>query len=96
MKKIEGRDIQSWKDQFPLLNKLVVMEELLWFNPNFKKSQTATEKSLLTQEDVWDAEERLKRFAPYIAKVFPETEKMNGIIEMGLQWEGHLDLWVKR
>ena len=33
------------------------------------------------KKDVKDAEERLNRFAPYIAKVFPETEKMNGIIE---------------
>ena len=35
----------------------------------------------LHEKDVKDAEERLKRFAPYIAKVFPETRKLNGIIE---------------
>lgn len=35
----------------------------------------------MTEEDVKDAEERLKRFAPYIARVFPETRNLNGIIE---------------
>lgn len=84
MKKIEGRDIQTWKVQYPFLNKLISMEEILWLNPNMEKFQTGIKKSPLTQEDVRDAEERLKRFAPYIAKVFPDTKKMNGIIESPL------------
>ena len=84
MKEIEGRDIPTWKDQYPVLNKLISMEETLWFNPNIEKFQTGIQKSPLTQEDVKDAEERLKRFAPYIAKAFPETKKMNGIIESPL------------
>ncbi|HGI9618270.1 TPA: D-serine ammonia-lyase, partial [Vibrio cholerae] len=32
-------------------------------------------------EDIQDASQRLKRFAPYLAKAFPETAKTNGIIE---------------
>ncbi|WP_330502361.1 D-serine ammonia-lyase [Peribacillus frigoritolerans] len=84
MKEIEGINIQTWKDQYPVLNKLISMEETLWFNPNIEKFQTGIQKSPLTQEDVKDAEERLKRFAPYIAKVFPETKEMNGIIESPL------------
>ena len=60
------------------------MEEVFWLNPNIEKFQTGMKKLPLTQDDVKDAEERLKRFAPYIAKVFPETEKMNGIIESPL------------
>jgi D-serine dehydratase len=84
MREIESRDIQTWKDQYPLLNKLISMEEILWFNPNIEKFQTGIKKSPLTQEDVRDAEERLKRFAPYISKAFPETKKMNGILESPL------------
>jgi D-serine dehydratase len=84
MKEIESRTVQTWKDQYPLMNKLILMKEILWFNPNIEKFQTGIRKSPLTKEDVNDAEERLKRFAPYIAKVFPETKKLNGIIESPL------------
>ncbi|PEE41345.1 D-serine ammonia-lyase [Bacillus pseudomycoides] len=84
MKEIESKDIQKWKDQYPLLSGLISMEEVFWINPNIEKFQTGIKKSPLTQEDVRDAEERLKRFAPYIAKVFPETKGMNGIIESPL------------
>ena len=84
MKEIESKEIQTWKDQYPLLNKLISMDEVFWLNPNVEKFQTGIKKSPLTQEDVRDAEERLKRFAPYIAKVFPETKGTNGIIESPL------------
>ncbi|PGY01169.1 D-serine ammonia-lyase [Bacillus cereus] len=84
MKKIESKDIQTWKEKDPLLNKVISMEEVFWINPNIEKFQTGIKKTTLTQEDVKDAEERLKRFAPYIAKVFPETKEMNGIIESPL------------
>lgn len=84
MKEIESKEIQTWKDQYPLLNKLISMDEVFWLNPNVEKFQTGIKKSSLTQEDVKDAEERLKRFAPYIAKVFPETKGTNGIIESPL------------
>ena len=35
----------------------------------------------LTMADVDDAEQRLKRFAPFIMKCFPETKDRNGMIE---------------
>lgn len=35
----------------------------------------------LTKADVDDAHARLKRFAPYLAKAFPETAATGGIIE---------------
>ncbi|WJE54338.1 D-serine ammonia-lyase [Bacillus cereus] len=84
MKGIEETNIETWKEQYPLLNNLISMEEVFWANPNIEKFQIAIKDSPLTQEDVKDAEERLKRFAPYIAKVFPETSGTNGIIESPL------------
>ncbi|MFB9760902.1 D-serine ammonia-lyase [Ectobacillus funiculus] len=84
MKEIECRNLQTLKDHYPLLNKLISMEEILWLNPNVKKYKTGIGNSPLTQDNVGDAEERLKRFAPYIARVFPETKKLNGMIESPL------------
>jgi D-serine dehydratase len=84
VKEIEFRDLQTWKEHYPLLNKLISMKEILWLNPKIDKFKTGIKNSPLTQDDVKDAEERLKRFAPFIAKVFPETKKMNGIIESPL------------
>lgn len=84
MKEITSNDIQILKNQYPLLSKLISTEDVFWINPNIDKFQTGMKRSPLTQEDVRDAEERLKRFAPYIAKAFPETKEMNGIIESPL------------
>lgn len=84
MKGIENENIQEWKDKYPLLDRLISMEEVFWVNPNIEKFEVGMKSSPLTQEDVKDAEERLKRFAPYIAKVFPETKGTNGIIESPL------------
>ena len=78
------KDLQAWKDKYPLLNKLISTEEVFWINPNLEKFQSGIKKSPLTLEDVKDAEERLNRFAPFISKAFPETKESHGIIESPL------------
>lgn len=50
-----------------------------------KSGQTDVNAPSLTMRDIDDAEARLKRFAPYIMKAFPETEKSDGIIESPLK-----------
>lgn len=67
LKKVKSIDIQKWKEQYPLLNKLISTEEVFWLNPNLEKFETGRKKAPLSFEDVRAAEERLKRFAPYIA-----------------------------
>ncbi len=69
------KDMQIWKEQYPLFDKLTGMEEVFWINPNMEIFQSGIKKSPLNEADVRDAEERLVRFAPYIAKVFPETKE---------------------
>ena len=78
------KEIEKLKEEYPLLNKLIETEEVLWVNPNMEKYETAIKDSPLSEENVKDAEERLKRFASYIAKVFPETKETKGIIESPL------------
>ncbi|EJQ10110.1 D-serine ammonia-lyase [Bacillus cereus BAG3X2-1] len=78
------KEIEALKEQYPLVNNLIATEEVFWVNPNMEKYETAMKNSPLNEEHVKDAEERLKRFAPYIAKVFPETKETGGIIESPL------------
>ncbi|MEH7418443.1 D-serine ammonia-lyase [Neobacillus drentensis] len=67
-----------------LLEKMKLHEEVFWLNPKIQTAQNRLEAAPLTMEDIRDAEERLKRFAPYIARVFPETRATHGIIESKL------------
>lgn len=63
------------------INDMKSCKEILWVNP--KAGEPA--QLPFTMEDIDDAEARLKRFAPYIMKAFPETEATNGIIESPLK-----------
>lgn len=61
------------------LNKLKNKEEFFWKNP--KLGNKIEEDFGLNFEGVYEAEEILKKFAPFIMKKFPETIKRDGIIE---------------
>jgi len=66
---------------FPNETDIVKGKECFWVNPDktpFEKARLLIE---LTEEDEKIASERLIRFAPYIATVFPETKVDNGFIE---------------
>lgn len=62
-----------------LIEDLKALKEVIWYNPNYKSFDTVKDMLPVSFQDVLDAEARLKRFAPYISRVFPEVE--NGIIE---------------
>ena len=70
--------IQTLIATFPQLQALIDLQETTWFNP----ATTSLEQGLpyvgLTQADVEDAHARLSRFAPYLAKAFPETAASGG------------------
>lgn len=66
----------------PIVQKLSKGEEIVWVNP---KKVSFSESSLeIGMADIDEAEARLKRFAPFIMKCFPETEKDGGMIESAL------------
>ncbi|HAB69335.1 MAG TPA: D-serine ammonia-lyase, partial [Acinetobacter nosocomialis] len=76
--------LDQLKQQFPLIQTLQDYQETFWFNPNRYPLKEALMKVGLTEQDVKDAEARLERFAPYLAKVFPETQALHGKIESEL------------
>lgn len=78
---ILGKSIKQWMEEFPLLKDIIKTEEVFWINSKKEKFEEAIKKISLSEECVKDAEKRLKRFAPYIAKVFPETQEKGGLIE---------------
>ncbi|MEH7237752.1 D-serine ammonia-lyase [Bacillus sp. JJ1562] len=84
METILGKTKDAWIQTFPLLKKLMLTEEVFWNNPKYQDFERAIQHVSLGIKDVRDAEERLKRFSPYIASPFPETRESNGIIESPL------------
>ena len=59
--------------------------ETVWENPKVRPFREAEEHLPLTDADIDDAEARLRRFAPFIEKHFPETRALHGLIESPLQ-----------
>ncbi|TSB48626.1 D-serine ammonia-lyase [Alkalicoccobacillus porphyridii] len=73
---ILGKTIDDWIRIHPQLRPLIDTEPITWLNPKYGQGDTP---SNLTMQDVRDAEDRLTRFAPYLATAFPDTA--DGIIE---------------
>ena len=61
-------------------------KETAWINPYFLPFDMVDGVSQLTVSDgdIADAEARLRRFAPFIRKKFPETLETDGLIESPL------------
>ncbi|CAI1618893.1 D-serine ammonia-lyase [Serratia fonticola] len=74
-------DIENLVVKFPLVQRLIDLEAVTWFNPNTTTLAEGLPYVGLTQNDVAEAEARLQRFAPYLCLAFPETQQTNGIIE---------------
>lgn len=74
-------NIEQLTEQYPLVKELIELKEVSWFNPSITRLEDGLSYVGLGSEDIQDASQRLKRFAPYLAKAFPETAKTNGIIE---------------
>ncbi|EJL6675233.1 D-serine ammonia-lyase [Vibrio cholerae] len=74
-------NIEQLTEQYPLVKELIELKEVSWFNLSITRLEEGLSYVGLGSEDIQDASQRLKRFAPYLAKAFPETAKTNGIIE---------------
>lgn len=78
---MKSTEIQQLINDFPLVKRLIDLEEVSWFNPRATTLKEGLPYVGLNTSDVQQAEARLKRFAPYLCKAFPETQVTNGIIE---------------
>ncbi|QPR56393.1 D-serine ammonia-lyase [Aeromonas allosaccharophila] len=74
-------DVQQLTKQFPLVQSLIDLEQVSWFNPNATTLAVGLPYVGLDNNNVADASARLARFAPYMCEAFPETRVSNGILE---------------
>ncbi|MFC7062110.1 D-serine ammonia-lyase [Halobacillus seohaensis] len=79
--KVLGKSIKEWHTLFPLLNKITKLEPVVWTNTNCKKMRQVPSLPI-SKQDIFEAERLWKRFAPFLAKAFPETS--DGIVESPL------------
>lgn len=81
-----------------LKSSLSLAQPVFWLNPNKMKTQEAlsslASKALPTLSDIQSADERLRRFAPLLAQLFPETQASNGIIESKMKRVEQLQLGI--
>ncbi len=82
---IHGKTIEAWYASHPLIHDLVALRETSWFNPAIAHAAMALADVGLGADDVAQASARLRRFAPYIARVFPQTAAAGGLIESGIK-----------
>ncbi|MGE6099005.1 D-serine ammonia-lyase [Aeromonas salmonicida] len=74
-------DVQQLITQFPLVQSLIALEPVTWFNPKASTLAVGLPYVGLDSSDVADASARLARFAPYMCDAFPETRASKGILE---------------
>lgn len=90
MKVIQGKTQEDWAREVPVIKELTALRETMWLNGHKLPSPQAIAACPLGMEDIRDAEARLNRFAPYLAKVFPETAATGGILESPLREIGKM------
>lgn len=91
---VAGKTIKQWIEEYPMLGDMISTKEVFWTNPAYDLHKVNANS--LGEKDVQDAEERLVRFAPYLAKVFPETKVMKGIIESPIVPIPHMQRYLEK
>lgn len=92
--KVAGKTIEEWTGAHPVIREIMAEEEVFWANPEYRSVLEA--ETGLSMVDIKDAEARLSRFAPYLAKVFPETSASGGIIESPLREIPEMKQWLEK
>lgn len=86
-----SKDILThYSKTFPHINDIAAAKEVFWSNTQRLTLDKALQSINIDPSSEKDAAQRLERFRPYIARVFPETQPSGGIIESELVDASHL------
>ncbi len=77
---MENAKMNSLIAQYPLVKDLVALKETTGLILGTTSLAEGLPYVGLTEQDVQDAHARLSRFAPYLAKAFPETAATGGLL----------------
>src|SRR5699024_5971784 len=87
--------IQEFQRKYPLIKEMIALQPVLWFNPSENKKSYPQGVSL-DKQDMHGAEQLWQRFAPFLAKEFPETKEAKGMIESPLKKIIHMKEEIER
>ena len=73
-------DLNKLREKAPVIDDIAAAKEVVWLNTGLGQGTDRT----LTRQDIQESSDRLRRFAPLIVKLFPETKPQGGIIESEL------------
>ena len=82
---MEAAEQNKLIEQHPILADLKEAKEIVWINPDKVITAEGLARSPLGMADIDDAEARLKRFAPFIERCFPETRERHGLFDSVLK-----------
>ncbi|SHG46727.1 D-serine ammonia-lyase [Salegentibacter echinorum] len=76
--------IDSFVRTSPILKDVIRAKPVAWLNPELQSMRNIPEFSI-DKEDMKEAEQLWKRFAPFFVKAFPELNESHGILESPLR-----------
>ena len=76
-------DLQLWVNHFPLLKDIIQLKPVTWINP-YKKKMEEIKSLPVNIHDMHDAQNLMRRFAPFLEDAFAEIKKTKGCIESPL------------
>ena len=83
-------EIRQLIQEHPIIERIAAAEEVVWINKKKQPFAEAQKGLPLSKKDMEAASGRLRRFAPLIMKLFPETVEKGGIIESALTEIPHM------
>ena len=78
-------DITKFVEREPVLKEVAEKKETVWINKKKKAGEEVWKNFPFDENDIKDAEDRLKRFAPLLMEYFDDTKSTSGIIESPLK-----------